>query len=467
MKQKDIYKLQTVSTTDNPCELVSALLLHLDGFGTFSEFIGMFHFGTCEEMSRGVAYLVKAVCLDKFMRSKLLRETNPFAYSVWVRFNRIFTDQTRFDKFTIATAGEIWNGGYSRTLIKQRTAELIAQEPDEERFAQVCERIKHIYQLTDADVEKLRFFVEQVKAGDAFPNSLRRMLYIWGEAKKTGKTTSATMLVTLLNGDMAYNNISKYSTTLANEMQIKSFAVPRISECNACLMDECFYSDMGKTYADFKRFITSSNGTARLPYGQEFYWNGQPNYIATSNDPLQVFIKDWNDRRYLSVEFKGKPQEDLSFEQIQALWLEFIQNSTPRTDFPTWAKMLEGISEEKGERETVAEEVEIDLVSNELLDRIIARGIPSNSPSCVQNRVSLKFFLDYFTESMGAYEARKRRREIETAVVRTFGERYGTQTWWLLSDLQQRACEIKNEAASCPNVYQDGYKTENEDKLPF
>ena len=195
MKKKDIYKLQTVSTTDNPCELVSALLLHLDKFGTFSEFIGMFHFGTCEEMSRGVAYLVKAVCLDKFMRSKPLREVNPFAYSVWVRFNRIFTDQTRFDKFAIATAGEIWNGGYSRTLIKQRTAELLAQEPDEERFAQVCERIKYVYQLTDADVEKLRFFVEQVKAGDVFPNSLRRMLYIWGEAKKTGKTTEMALMM--------------------------------------------------------------------------------------------------------------------------------------------------------------------------------------------------------------------------------------------------------------------------------
>lgn len=467
MKQKDIYELQTVSTSDNPCELVSALLLHLDKFGTFSEFVGMFHFGTCAEMSRGVSYLVKMVCLDKFMRSKLLRETNPFAYSVWVRFNRIFTDQTRFDKFAIAIAGEIWNGGYSRKLIKQRTAELLEQKPDAVRFAQACTNIKYIYQLTDTDVEKLRFFVEQVKAGDAFPNSLRRMLYIWGETKKTGKTTSATMLVTLLNGETDYTNVSKYSTTLANEMQIKSFAVPRISECNVCIMDECFYADMGKTYADFKRFITSSNGTARLPYGQEFYWQGQPNYIATSNDPLQVFIKDWNDRRYLSVEFKGKPQHDLTFEQIQALWREFIVNSMPRSDFSAWAKELDGVSEEKGERETIAEEVEIDLVSNELLDRIITRNAPSNSPSCVQNRVSLKFFLDYFTGTMGAYEARKRRREIETAVVRTFGERYGTQTWWLLSDLQQKACEIKNEALSCPNISEDGNETENEDKLPF
>lgn len=467
MQKDSIYKLQTISTADNPCELVSALLLHLDKLGTFSEFVSMFYFETCAEMTRGVAYLVKAVCLDKFMRSKSIRETNPFAYSVWVRFNRIFTDQAKYDKFAIATAGEIWNSGYSRALIKQRTAELLAQKPDEERFTQVHDRIKYMYRLTDSDMDKLRFFVEQVKAGDAFPNSLRRMLYVWGEAKKTGKTTSATMLVSLLNGETEYNNISKYSTTLTNEMQIKSFAVPRISECNVCLMDECFYSDMGKTYADFKRFITSSNGTARLPYGQEFYWRGQPNYIATSNDPLQVFIKDWSDRRYLSVEFKEKPMEDLTFEQIQTMWREFIINSTPRADFSVWSKMLESISNEKGERETIAEEIEIDLTGNNLLDRIIGRSIPSNSPSCIQNRVSLKFFIDYFAETMGAHEACKRRREIEKAVVRTFGARYGTQTWWLLSDLQQKACEIKNEAASCPNVPPDGYETENENKLPF
>lgn len=447
---KNIYDIPTASNGDNPCELVEQLLLHLNEGGTFQEYMQQFHFDTQKDMQRGIAYVVKKVYLDKYMRAKYLKDTDPFAYAIAQRFGRIFLDQTKNDKYAIATAGEIWNSGYSSELLRGKANTLCKVAPDAAKFAEVCGQIKSIYNLTDTDIEKFHFFVEQVKAGDDFPNSLRRMLYIWGNEKKTGKTTTATMLVSLLNGDTDEKNIAKYSTNLSNEMQIKSFSVPRISECEVCLMDECFYSDMGKTYADFKRFITSSNGIARLPYGQEFYWYGNPNYIATSNEPLQVFIKDWNDRRYLSVEFKHKPAVQLSFEEIKALWLAFIQNSECTKEWSEWADELYLIAEEKGERETVAEEIEIDLQSPELLDKIIARPLPSKSSTCAQNRISLKFFLDYFSLSMGATESRKRRREIEKAVVRTFGERYGTQTWWLLSDIQDRALEIKNAAASCP-----------------
>ena len=302
-----------------------------------------------------------------------------------------------------------------------------------------------MYSLTDVDVEKIHFFVEQTKAGDKFPNSLRRMLYIWGSTMKTGKTTSATMLVSLLNGDTDESNIARYSSTLANEMQVKSFAVPKISECNAVLMDECFFADMGKMYADFKRFITSSNGRARLPYGQEFEWTGQPNYIATSNDSLQKFIKDWSDRRYLSVEFKAKPTERLSFEEIKALWAAFVLNSQRIKDWSAWADELAPVSEEKGDRTEVADELEIDLRKLDMLERVLAMNTPTKSPASAQNHVALKTFVDWFSESMGVMEAHKRRAEIEAAVIKVYGERYSTTNYWLLTSLQETAQRMKNE----------------------
>ena len=302
-----------------------------------------------------------------------------------------------------------------------------------------------MYSLTDVDVEKIHFFVEQTKAGDKFPNSLRRMLYIWGSIMKTGKTTSATMLVSLLNGDTDESNIARYSSTLANEMQVKSFAVPKISECNAVLMDECFFADMGKMYADFKRFITSSNGRARLPYGQEFEWTGQPNYIATSNDSLQKFIKDWSDRRYLSVEFKAKPTERLSFEEIKALWAAFVLNSQRTKDWSAWADELAPVSEEKGDRTEVADELEIDLRKLDMLERVLAMNTPTKSPASAQNHVALKTFVDWFSESMGVMEAHKRRAEIEAAVIKVYGERYSTTNYWLLTSLQETAQRLKNE----------------------
>ena len=443
-------KLTQYNTTDggreNPCEMVSAYMLWEREGGTLSSWLEQFDFDTRDEIEKAIRLFIRTVTLDDYMRKKHLGEENPYAAAVFTRYSKIMTDANRLDKYPVSLSGEIWHGGFSRKRLESRTAALFGSvTPDASKYAAACERIKRVYSLTDVDVEKIHFFVEQTKAGDKFPNSLRRMLYIWGSTMKTGKTTSATMLVSLLNGDTDEHNIARYSSTLANEMQVKSFAVPKISECNAVLMDECFFADMGKMYADFKRFITSSNGRARLPYGQEFEWTGQPNYIATSNDSLQKFIKDWSDRRYLSVEFKAKPTERLSFEQIKALWADFVLNSQRTKDWSTWADELAPVSEEKGDRTEVADELEIDLRKLAMLERVLAMNTPTKSPASAQNHVALKTFVDWFSESMGVMEAHKRRAEIEAAVIKVYGERYSTTNYWLLTSLQETAQRLKNE----------------------
>lgn len=443
-------KLTKYNTTDggreNPCELVSAFMMWERDGGTLSSWLEQFDFDTREEIEKAIRLFIRTVTLDDYMRKKHLEEENPYAAAVFTRYSKIMTDANRLDKYPVSLSGEIWHGGFSRKRLESRTAALFGSvTPDASKYAEACERIKRVYSLTDVDVEKIHFFVEQTKAGDKFPNSLRRMLYIWGSTMKTGKTTSATMLVSLLNGDTDESNIARYSSTLANEMQVKSFAVPKISECNAVLMDECFFADMGKMYADFKRFITSSNGRARLPYGQEFEWTGQPNYIATSNDSLQKFIKDWSDRRYLSVEFKAKPTERLSFEEIKALWAAFVLNSQRTKDWSAWADELAPVSEEKGDRTEVADELEIDLRKLDMLERVLAMNTPTKSPASAQNHVALKTFVDWFSESMGVMEAHKRRAEIEAAVIKVYGERYSTTNYWLLTSLQETAQRLKNE----------------------
>ena len=443
-------KLTKYNTTDggreNPCEMISAFMLWERDGGTLSSWLEQFDFDTREEIEKAIRLFIRTVTLDDYMRKKHLEEENPYAAAVFTRYSKIMTDANRLDKYPVSLSGEIWHGGFSRKRLESRTAALFGSvTPDASKYAEACERIKRVYSLTDVDVEKIHFFVEQTKSGDKFPNSLRRMLYIWGSTMKTGKTTSATMLVSLLNGDTDESNIARYSSTLANEMQVKSFAVPKISECNAVLMDECFFADMGKMYADFKRFITSSNGRARLPYGQEFEWTGQPNYIATSNDSLQKFIKDWSDRRYLSVEFKAKPTERLSFEEIKALWAAFVLNSQRTKDWSAWADELAPVSEEKGDRTEVADELEIDLRKLDMLDRVLAMNTPTKSPASAQNHVALKTFVDWFSESMGVMEAHKRRAEIEAAVIKVYGERYSTTNYWLLTSLQETAQRLKNE----------------------
>ncbi len=467
MKSK-IKDYNTRGRKENPCELVSDYLLWEEDGGTLQGWLEQFEFDSREDVEKAIRFFIKTVTLDEYMRRKHLAEDNPFAAAVFSRYSKIMTDANRLDKYPVTLSGEIWHGGFCRKMLEDRTARLFGSvKPSRAKYQAAAERIAKIYSLSKTDIEKLHFFVEQVKAGDEFPNSLRRMLYIWGSKMKTGKTTSATMLVSILNGDLDENNIARYSSTLAQELQIKAFSVPKISECNVVLMDECFFADMGKMYADFKRFITSSNGRARLPYGQEFEWHGQPNYVSTSNDSLQKFIKDWSDRRYLSVEFRETPTEKLGFAEIKELWQAFVLNSERTKSWSEWADELMPVSEEKGDRTEVTEELEIELRKLPMIERVLGLLSTNASPANPQNRVALKTFVDWFAESMGVMEAHKRRAEIEAAVLKVYGKRYSTTNYWLLQSLQETACRLKAEINAPGKPSEPEELEEDNNDLPF
>ena len=434
--------LKRNSSHDNPSEMVSGYLFADAELRTFAEWLQDYDFTTQAEIEHAVRLFLSVICSDAYINRKHLDEINPQADKIAKRFKKIVYDEEKSSRFCKKIASEVWNEGYANKLRKERTEAMFHVEQSAEEFLKAWDSIKQIYSLTDLELNKIHFFVEQVKDNGNFPNSLRRMLYIWGREKMTGKTTSASYIVATLNGFYDIDKISDMSSSLAYEMQIRNYAVPRISECNAVLMDECFYSDMGKTYADFKKFLTSSNGRARLPYGQEFEWHGYPNYVATSNEPLQKFIKDWGDRRYLSVEFKTKPTKKLSIPEVGELWRTFIINSTRSKSWTEWAQELEPIAEEIGEMEEVADEFEVELQQSAFLGFLTAKDKPLNKYSA-DNKITLKFFVDYFSGTIGSTIAHKRKSEIENAVIKVFGPRYSTTNYWMLTDLQLKAQELK------------------------
>lgn len=434
--------LKRNSSHDNPSEMVSGYLFADAELRTFAEWLQDYDFATQAEIEYAVRLFLSVICSDAYINRKHLDEINPQADKIAKRFKKIVYDEEKSSRFCKKMASEVWNEGYADKLRKARTAKMFHVEQSEEEFKKAWNTIKEIYGLSDLDLNKIHFFVEQVKDDGNFPNSLRRMLYIWGREKMTGKTTSASYIVATLNGFYDIDKISEMSSSLAYEMQIRNYAVPRISECNAVLMDECFYSDMGKTYADFKKFLTSSNGRARLPYGQEFTWVGYPNYVATSNEPLQKFIKDWGDRRYLAIEFKSKPTKKLSIPEVGELWRKFILNSTREKSWSEWAQELEPIAEEIGEMEEVADEFEVELQQSTFLNFLSNKDKPLNKYSA-DNKITLKFFVDYFSGTIGSTIAHKRKSEIENAVIKVFGPRYSTSNYWMLTDLQVKAQELK------------------------
>jgi len=444
-------KLSELSTINDkgskePSPLVARYIAAEEEHQSIGDFVQQFDFESEDEMRNAIADIIAAVACDDYLCDKNLAATNRQRYALWVRTKKIYWDANKLRSYPAGVAGEAWVK-YSRTRMAQRCKEMWGEgiKQDEAVFAETCERIKSVYQLTDTDIDKMRFFVEQVKAGDNFPNSLRRMLYIWGDTKKTGKTTSATMLVSILNGDEDESHISRYSSKLSDEMQIGGFKVPRIAQCNCVMMDECFFADMGKVYADFKRFLTSSDGRARLPYGQEFAWKGRPNYIATSNDPVNQFIKDWDDRRYCSIEFKARPTERLDFPEIKALWKAFVVNSTPADTWQRWSDRLMETAGEVGERSVIKSEYEVELLQMSFYNFIQQMKGGSYKLSN-ENRVTLRTIVNYFGQKDGSMLSARHRDEIRKAMVAVFGETYKGKGFWLLPDLKEKLEDIRSES---------------------
>ena len=451
------------SNSDRPSDLAAAFIAASERGDTMVAFLSQFDFDSREEIERAIVELCRAMCDDKWLGSKQTQTSIPSMKCLLRRFTDIFGKQSQIDKYPAAISGEMWHGNYARMRHEKMVSGMFERAKDLTRYKAAYERLTACYGLSEIDEKKLHFFVCQVRAGREFPDSLRRMLYVWGKRKKTGKTTLAKALVCVLNGSDDMERYAYFCTTLQTEMQIKGFAVPKIAECRCAMMDECFFNDMSKVYADFKKLITGRDGSARLPYGQEFTWQGLPNYIATSNEPLVNFIKDWNDRRYLSINLESEPAQKMTDSEVLELVKDYCVNA-PDIDFHDFADDIFEASDERGEQTERADEFALDMQKEEFLSYIGNANYVAGNRFAVENKISCKFFVDYFARQMGN-EAQKRRKEITKAAEDIFGERYMGR-FWLLDDLRKRADEIKRGQYERQQENEVESKEET-DKLPF
>ena len=451
------------SNSDRPSDLAAAFIAASERGDTMVAFLSQFDFDSREEIERAIVELCRAMCDDKWLGSKQTQTSIPSMKCLLRRFTDIFGKQAQIDKYPAAISGEMWHGNYARVRREKMVSSMFDRAKDLTRYNAAYERLTACYGLSEIDEKKLHFFVCQVRAGREFPDSLRRMLYVWGKKKKTGKTTLAKALVCVLNGSEDIERYAYFTTTLQTEMQIKGFAVPKIAECRCAMMDECFFNDMSKVYADFKKLITGRDGSARLPYGQEFTWQGLPNYIATSNEPLVNFIKDWNDRRYLSINLESEPAQKMTDGEVLELVKDYCVNA-PDIDFHDFADDIFDAPDERGEQTERADEFALDLQKEEFLAYIGNANYVAGNRFAVENKISCKFFVDYFARQMGN-EAQKRRKEITKAAEDIFGERYMGR-FWLLDDLRKRADDIKRGQYEMEPENEVESKEET-DKLPF
>lgn len=98
------------------------------------------------------------------------------------------------------------------------------------------------------------------------------------------------------------------------------------------------------------------------------------------------------------------------------------------------------------EKASVVEiDYEKELRSIDFLNYLSSKQTLNNKSSNAENHISLKFFIDYLAKKDKVLRTSKYRTDIETAVIKVFGERYSTQTYWLLYELQKKAMDIRNQ----------------------
>lgn len=239
----------------------------------------------------------------------------------------------------VAVADVAWNGVICKRITKER-ADAIFGSPDKEKYKAAVKRISEVYGMSLKDIEKLRYFVCQVRHEDHNP-SLNKSIYAWSDEKKTGKTTVAKSIVSIMNGDVLANSY-KYESTLATELQFGDHDLPLTAIYECVLLDEAAPKDTTKSYNSFKSKLTNNGCKYNPKHRGVISLKCNRNYFFTSNDDPKEFVRDKKERRIMSIKFNDI-QEKLSFDDIYALWLEFCTNCEPESNWSKWYDSFESV----------------------------------------------------------------------------------------------------------------------------
>lgn len=410
-----------------------------------------YDFQTEKEVAQSIRRCYECIIADAFLRSDEVRKNNPILLSFYNRYKKHYTTIS-FEGYCENTAKQMWLSFFAKKKRDEQLQQLINVEPRRDLYEQASKRLKAIYNFTDEDIIKLKLFCTQAMKGRSFPDSLRRMLYLYSETKKTGKTTFARVLAEVLNGWQSYEDSNLFNSQLSIEMQIQNYSVPKVAQYNCVVLDECFYTDMQKTYSRFKEIITSRDGEGRLPYGQPFKWEGVRNYIATSNENLTTFIADWSDRRYYNIDFKGLP-EQVDEQELFNIVSQFVTNINT-DNYINEININYNNLEVNGTRTINCNDYIIEMQQDVFTKWLIDMNCDCDKKFAIINRLTTKRIVEYFAGQRGS-NAINQRKEIERAFTEIFGEKYNGQ-YWLLPDIKKKINELNNEDADTEQV-----------KLPF
>ena len=299
--------------------------------------------------------------------------------------------------------------------------------------------MKENFGFTDLQIEMLKYFVCQSRDGDCPPHKTKA-LFFWGKNKGVGKTTIASTLVSILNGEPDIDCSAKYESDLPTELGFKDFVAPLICSCRAVLMDEAMPKDSSKSYGTLKKRLTTFGAKVRFVFKNQVDVDARPNYIFISNDNISEHIQDEYERRFLEFNFE-KQLKKLGYKQIYDLLLQFMQQCKRDKDWSDWYAELENDTLVKGLKSYDIQDINSYFETTSFLNEI--------------KMGSAQVSIGTFYAHVFKFEKNASKLTIRQCVLEKFGEPYRPSIW-KKSDLI--AVLAKDE------ILPDG---ENDDDLSF
>lgn len=389
---------------------------------------------------------------DKVRREQFLPLYNFHIYSLKLdRNGKLMEEAERITE-------RCWYGTLQQKKLKEKTDAFFSKKPDPQKYETVKKRIQEVWGFSDYEMEAFRYFVAMCREPDLNP-SLNKSIYLYSKFKQTGKTSVARAIIAVLNGESNLMDASKHESSLRREMQYGAHDLPLATQSNAVLLDDSLFYDTKKTYGQIKAKLTSAYCDYNPKFLRTIKLKARRNYFFTSNDPLNSFVQDDKERRFISISLHNKP-EQISFTEIYDLWKEFCVNVTPEKDFQAWYNSFE--PEDGMERKDV-NYFKDEILSSTYLLRMIREH---------QNySLTLKFFVDILITGK---PTREEKDNLKLALTEIIGDTDNGGFRWSRRrtiDTLEEKIEEMNRAEAAVEALEEAAKKETEeskeDDLPF
>jgi len=284
-------------------------------------------FKSLEELKSEIIFIFKRAVVDKINNEKSMQKLFPPIYNFCV----FATNTDKRGKIT-AEAEKIaeiaWYGDLAKKRLQEKTDKIFSEKPDPEKYKKVAEKIQKIWGFTDIEIDAFRYFICQTRHEGHNP-SMNKSLYLSSNKKKTGKTSIARAIASILNGgkDVIYG--AKLETTFGRELQLYNHDLPYAAQYNCAILDEAMPKDSRKSYGLVKSMLTSNTCVYNQKWGRMVQLEAKRYYIYTSNDDISEFVQDSSERRFIQINMERLPLQ-IDFDEIYDIWKSLLKIANPK-----------------------------------------------------------------------------------------------------------------------------------------